>query len=198
MPFAILCLVLKRWEPFATLDFFREHPFGEWLPTREQLARIIRILKERVEQEIKVCCVNAAIINIAVDGWSDQCGRRSQVVTARLVDPRTLAAWTQLLTMKEIKSTHESAGELRAFVECVQRNYAIHERTLNLCSDRASMNESAFRDRFLDPGSLFHGHLLWLPSTCHMLNHILAFFFEKIHHRLKPISHLEQRFRKCG
>jgi hypothetical protein len=116
-PFAIFCSVLKRGEPSAALDFFREHPFGEWRPTREQLARIIRILKERVEQQIKAECANADIINLAVDGWSDQRGRRYQAVTARLVLPGTLEALTHLLAMKEIRSVHESTGELRAMVE---------------------------------------------------------------------------------
>jgi hypothetical protein len=142
-------------------------------------------------------CTQAQIVNLAVDGWSDQRGRRYQGITARFVHPGTLTAWTRLLAMKEIKSIHESAAELRLILERVKAKYDIHTKTLNICSDRCSMNEAAFRLREFDYSGLFD-QPLWLPCTCHILNNILSLFIEKIRHRLKPIFQLQQRFRKCG
>jgi hypothetical protein len=196
--FAVLSFLLKSGEPLVSLDFFRSFPFGEWLPTVEHFNRIIRILKERVEADLRSECVRSEIINLAVDGWSDPRGRRYQSVTARLVDPNTLAARTRLLAMKEIKSIHESSAELRGMLGRVQGQYALQGRILNVCTDRASMNESAFRQRLTNLSSIFDIPLLWLPCVCHLLNNILSFFFDKIRHRLKPIFHLQQRFRKCG
>jgi hypothetical protein len=57
--------------------------------------------------------------------------------------------------MKEIKSIRESAAELRLILERVKAKYDIRRKTLNLCSDRCSMNEAAFRLRGLDYSSLF-------------------------------------------
>jgi hypothetical protein len=155
-------------------------------------------LKERIEQDITTECARAEIVNLAVDGWSDQRGRQYQAITARRVDRPTLTAWTRLLAVKEIKSIRESAGELHAIVNRVQLRYGIQERTVNLCSDRASLNESAFCRTGVYPLSIFHGGLLWLPCTCHMLKNILTFFINRIRHRLKPIFYLQQSFRKCG
>jgi hypothetical protein len=94
-------------------------------------------------------------------------------MTGRLVHPGTLTAWTRLLAMKEIKLIHESASELRLILERGKTKYGIHTKTLNLCSDRCSMNEAAFRLRGLDYSSLFD-QLLWLPCTCHIVNNILS------------------------
>jgi hypothetical protein len=98
--------------------------------------------------------------------------------------------------MKEIESVHESASELRAIVGRVQSRYGIEARTLNLCTDRCSMNEAAFRPRQVD-SPLLLDQPVWLPCTCHILNSILSRFIAGIDRRLKPIFHLQQRFRKC-
>jgi hypothetical protein len=197
IPFAILAFILKRGEPFTALDFFRKFPGGEWLPTNDHFTRILRILKERLEAALRIECTRAQIVNLAVDGWSDQRGRRYQGITARLVHPDTLTAWTRLLAMKEIKSVHESAAELRLILERVKTKYGIHTKALNLCSDRCSMNEAAFRLHGLDYSSLFD-QTLWLPCTCHIINNILSLYVDQIRHRLEPIFRLQQRFRKCG
>jgi hypothetical protein len=158
----------------------------------------VKILKERVEADIRAECAQSEVINLAVDGWSDSRGRRYQSITARLVDPNTLSTWSRLLAMKEIKSVHESSGELRVLLERLQDQYDIQGRVLNVCTDRASINESAFRQQSPDLSSIFGGSLLWLPCGCHLLNNVLSFFFDRISHRLKPIFCLQQRFGKCG
>jgi hypothetical protein len=196
--YAIVAFILKRGEPASALDSFRCFPFGEWLPTGEQMKQILKILRDRVETDIRVECERSDLVNIALDGWSDPRGRRYQGVTARLVHPDTLTTWTRLLAMKEIRSLHQSSGELRVMLERLESLFNLCGKILNLCTDRASINESAFRTRSRDLSSIFDGPLLWLPCACHLLNNILSSFFDKIRQRLKPIFTLQQRFRKCG
>jgi hypothetical protein len=197
MPFAILSFVLGRGEPSTALDFFRKFPLGEWLPTAGQLTRIIHILMDRLTDAMRTERSLMPVANLAVDGWSDHRGRRYQGVTARLLDPRTMMVVTRLLAMKEITCVHESASELRAIVGRVRTTFGVDARTLNLCTDRCSMNEAAFRSHQFD-SPLLHDQLLWLPCTCHILNGILSCFIGGIRQRLKPILRLQQRFRKCG
>jgi hypothetical protein len=155
MPLAILAFILKRGEPFTALDFFRKFPGGEWLPTNDHFTRILRISKGRLEAAPRKECTRVKIVNPAVDGWSDEHGRGYQGITAGLVHSGTLTAWTRLLAMKEIKSIHKSAAELRLILDRVKAMYDIHTKTLNLYSDRCSMNEATFRLRGLDHSSLF-------------------------------------------
>jgi hypothetical protein len=80
--------------------------------------------------------------------------------------------------MKEIKSIHESAAELRLILERAKAKYDMHTKTLTLCSDRCSMNEPAFRLRGLDSSSLFD-QPLWLLCTCDIVNNILSLSLTK-------------------
>jgi hypothetical protein len=158
----------------------------------------VKILKEHVETDIRPQCARSEMMSLAVDGWSDPRGCKYQSVTARHVDPNTLSARSRLLAMKEIKCVHESRGELQVMLERLQGKYGIQGKVRNLCTDRASINESAFRVQSADLSSAFGESLLWLPCGCHLLNNVLSFFLDRIRHRLKPIFYLQQRFRKCG
>jgi hypothetical protein len=189
--FALLSFILKRGEPLVALDFLRNLPFGQWLATCQHFIRIVKILKECGEADIRAECARSEMINPAVDGWSDACGGRYHGVTARLVDQNTLSAWPRFLAMKEIKCVHEWSGELRVMLERLQGKYDIQSNVLNLCTDRASINESAFRQQSADLSSAFGESLLRLPSACHLLNNALSSFLDKIRHRLKtdfPLS----------
>jgi hypothetical protein len=56
------------------------------------------------------------VINLGFDGSSDPGGRRYEAATARFVDLKSLTARTRLSAIREIKSIHESGGELRAML----------------------------------------------------------------------------------
>jgi hypothetical protein len=125
-PFRLLSFILKRGEPLVALDYLRDFPSRQWLPTGELFNQIGRILKERAEADVCSECVRSEVINLGLYGESDPRVRRYQSVTARPVDPNTLTAWTRLLAMKEITSIHESGGELRAMLERLSVQYGNH------------------------------------------------------------------------
>jgi hypothetical protein len=202
-PFAIMQFVLQTGAPLSTLEWFRSrHPDGHELPDPRAFRDILRLVKDDIREVLYTECQNALYINLALDGWTDPRGRRYQGVTARLInrDARKLSSSTRVLMMKEIKTVHESAKQLRAIIDRCMYQYDIHSTVLNICTDRGSMNRSAFRNPnklliniFEDPD------WLWLPCSCHLLNNILSKFLSEIaDDLLKPIFRIQHRFRKSG
>jgi hypothetical protein len=150
--------------------------------------------------EVALCqdCQRARFVSLAMDGWSDPRGRRYQAVTAQLFDATAFDITSVLLMVKEIKTVHESARELRMILGRVADRYQLAESILNIVTDRDRKNEAALRmsDRTL--AGIFDTPPRWLPCTCHLLNNILGRFLDQVHERMAPIFRIQGRFRKCG
>jgi hypothetical protein len=89
-----------------------------------------------------------------------------------------------LLALKEIKTIHQNAVELRLAVERLQGRFDIKNKTINICTDRCSMNELAYRG---DLAEQFFTGAYWVPCVCHFLNNLLTRFMETISDVLAPI-----------
>jgi hypothetical protein len=168
---------------------------GQWLPTRKQLVHIAKILKRQIQQLLCQNCQQADYVNLTYDGWTDPGGRRYQAVTVRFIKG-IFAAPVGLLAMKEVKSVHERAVELRAMIQHLQMQFRIADKTLNLCSDRCSMNVQAFRKQKGELNTVFGES--WLPCACRILNNLLSLCMSPITETARPIFRIQRRFRKCG
>jgi hypothetical protein len=73
------------------------------------------ILKDPLQESLLVSCSVAECVNRAVDRWSDPRGRRYQSVTAGFIQA-DLTTSIALLAMKEVKTVHERAAELRLMI----------------------------------------------------------------------------------
>jgi hypothetical protein len=118
------------------------------------------------------------------DGWSDARSRRSQSITGRLVDGDERIR-TVVLSLKKIVEIPESMSLLRDIVTGVVHNYDFPTKLLNICTDRHSMNVSAFPDRPLVAG------YVWVPCCVQLPNSLLICFDKNIAGIVNPM--LEMR-----
>lgn len=191
---AIYSFALSRGEPLSVLDFLRRTPLQEAIPSAATFRTVAKALQCRLKEALRQRCLDARHVNLAVDGWSDPRGRRYQGITARLIFPDT-SVTVCLLALKEIKSIHESAQELRTLVETIKNEFLARANLINICTDRCAMNEKAFRRRSTPIEALIDDGV-WIPCVCHLLNNLLGRFLESIQDVVRPVFRLQQRFRK--
>jgi hypothetical protein len=192
---AVFSFIYARGEPGSTIEFLRQTPIHDLIPGVAAFSVLTKALHYLLEDALFDHCRTATFANLAIDGWSDLRGRRYQGVTARLIDGGENTT-ILLLVLKEIKAVHDSARELQLLVNATKERFALGPKLLNICTDRCAMNVSAFREE-MTSGHLSTGHF-WLPCACHILNNLLAHFFDHIPEVVKPIFRIQQRFRKHG
>jgi hypothetical protein len=132
-------------------------------------------------------------VNLAVDGWSDSRGRRSQGVTVRLIE-HDASVTILLLALKEIKAIHESHRELHLLVDQLKPTYYLQGKVVNICTDRCAMNERALRRPLTHTDPL--DDQIWMPCVCHVFNNLLSRFVDRLQDIIKPIFQLQHRFWK--
>jgi hypothetical protein len=188
--------VSARGEPLTALGFLRHTAIGQHVPTEALVDTIRRVVRCRLEDQLRERCQPSNAVNLAVDGWADPRGRRYQGVTAQLVRyDADCSAETAVVALKEIKSIHQTRDELQAVLRHVRQGFVIGDKTISICTDRAAMNERAFRGELV--GGFAIG-AIWLLFVCHLLSNLLSRFVENIPDVVTPIFRPQQRFRKRG
>jgi hypothetical protein len=109
------------------------------------LSTIRRTVRCRLDESLLELCAKSDAVNLAVDGWSDRCGRRYQGIVVRFLNMNKMTARPTFLALKEIKMIHQSGVELRFAAKRLQGRFDIKNTTVNICTDRCSLNELAFR-----------------------------------------------------
>jgi hypothetical protein len=182
-------MIRTREDPFIAIDTLRETAIGRDLPNRRQLVSIINIQKSRLVARIGYERNTAKVITLASDGESEACSRRSQRGTARLVygDEKI---WTVVLSLKNRVKIHKSASLLRELVTGVVHRCVISANLLKICTDRRSMDVSAFQDRPLVPGCA------WISCCAYLPNFILNCFDKNILEIVNPIFKMARALHK--
>jgi hypothetical protein len=192
---AVISFLLARGEPLSSMEFLRHTDLRRHVPSEVVLDTVRRVVRCRLDDRLRELCLSSDAVNLAVDGWTDPRGRRYEGVTVQLISHVSLTATTAVLALKEIKGVHQNSAELRVAVERIQARFGIAEKTITVCTDRAAMNERAFRG---DLAQRFFEGTFWLPCVCHFLNNLLGRFLHNIPDVVAPIFKLQQRFRKHG
>jgi hypothetical protein len=199
--YIVIRLILERGEPASLLTWCpqRSPEACGVLPWEHSFRDMTKRVKDELEGKLMGECEASGYVSLALEGWSDPRGRRYQGVTVRVptAADHMLQTETHLLALHEIKTIHESAEELRAIIARVRRRYGL-AICLNICTDRGSLNITAFRNDIHALQALLDGQTIWLPSTCHILNNVLNAFFKSIGELLAPIFRIQHRFRKSG
>jgi hypothetical protein len=130
----------------------------------------------------------AKFVDLAVGVWSDPRGRRGHGITIRCGSDR-FGTSVSLRGLKEVINVHKTSEELPIIVESIVCNDRLQRTLLNVCKDRSSLNEEAFRRC---PA------LFWIPCRCHFINAMLKLFYESIQNRHGQICPLQQRLQRNG
>jgi hypothetical protein len=85
----------------------------------------------------------------------------------------------------------ETADVIDAYFKNVVGRYNLKETLVNVCTDRGSANKKVFLHS--SPTTGFFREL-WLPCTCHMLNHFLGTFIAEIKSAIEPVCKLVSAF----
>jgi hypothetical protein len=195
----LLSWIIKRGEPMSALEWFRTCPeFANVLPSDNQFIAIVHAVKDHLEAEMFQCCATARFLSLAIDGWTDRRGRRYTGIGVRSCNPDTGSVGSLILAFKVVTEIHDSGIELRKLTDRVLVQYGIPAKIVNVCTDRAKMNEKAFRTHCSTIVEFLGSPYRWLPCTCHFLNNLLQGFMDSIEERKKAIFRIQQRFRKKG
>jgi hypothetical protein len=142
----LLANLLQNAHPLSGLESLRPTISGESLPSRAQIGTIMYMRRNQVESSIAYRVRESAFVKLAVDGWSDPRRRRDEGVTIRCITGNGETD-VSLLSMKEIVSIHERSTERRSLLQHLREKFGIQDKFLNVCTDRGSMNQAAFRKK---------------------------------------------------
>jgi hypothetical protein len=67
--------VLPRGEPLTALDFLRHTAIGQHVPTEALVDTIRRVVRCRLEDQLRERCQHSDAVNLAVDEWCDRFDR---------------------------------------------------------------------------------------------------------------------------
>jgi hypothetical protein len=87
----------------------------EHLPSDEQLAVMIRMVKAKLKVKSQEACASAPFVNIALDGWPDPGRRKYQGIVIRTVQLNG-STHVFLATLKPVLPRYETAAVLSAYV----------------------------------------------------------------------------------